>query len=359
VEIKVELNQNLKSKAVLEKGELPFGHIFTDYMFVMDYAPDKGWHNAKITPYAPLMLDPSTSCLHYGQMFFEGMKAYKRTDGQIAMFRPMENMHRMNLSAQRMSMPEINPDEVLEGLEKLVALEKDWIPSTPESSLYIRPFMIGMDALLGLRPSSTYKFIIILSPVGAYYGKDGLAPVRIFVESEYVRAVRGGTGYAKCAGNYAGSMLSQLNAQGHGFNQVLWLDGIHRKYVEEVGAMNVFFLVDDTVITPALSGSILPGITRKSIIEICKDWGLKVEERPVAIDELAKAYDDGKLKEAFGSGTAAVISPIGELTWGDKVMKLAEGKPGQLTQRIYDEITGIQYGANPDTRDWVKIVSHN
>jgi len=356
MKIKVELTQNPKPKTALEKNELPFGQVFTDHMFIMDYAQDKGWHNAKITPYAPLMMDPATSCLHYGQLFFEGLKAYKRTDGKIAMFRPMENMHRMNSSAHRMSMPEINPEEILEGLVKLIELEKDWVPSTPESSLYIRPFMMGMDPFLGVRTSSTYKLVIILSPVGAYYGKDGLAPVRIFVESEYVRAVKGGTGVAKCAGNYAGTMLSQLNAQELGYNQVLWLDGIHRKYIEEVGAMNVFFIIDGTVVTPELTGSILPGITRKSVIEICKDWGLKVEERPISIDELAEVYEAGKLEEAFGSGTAAVVSPMGELAWGDKVMKLAKDKPGQLTQKIYDEIAGIQYGSRPDTRGWVKYV---
>ncbi|MCL2360970.1 MAG: branched-chain amino acid aminotransferase [Defluviitaleaceae bacterium] len=356
MKIKIELTQNLKPKTALEKNELPFGQVFTDYMFMMDYSRDEGWHNAKITPYAPISLDPATSCLHYGQMFFEGMKAYKQVDGKIAMFRPMENMHRMNLSAGRMSMPEINSDEVLDALAQLVELEKDWIPTTPESSLYIRPFMFGTDPFLGVRTSNTYKLVIILSPVGPYYGKDGLAPVRIFVEPEYVRAVKGGTGFAKCAGNYAGTMLSQLNAQGLGFNQVLWLDGIHRKYIEEVGAMNVFFLIDGNLVTPELTGSILPGITRKSVIEICKDWGMRVEERPISIDELANAYDGGKLVEAFGSGTAAVVSPIGELTWNDKVIKLANDKPGELTQKIYDEITGIQYGLRPDTRGWIKNI---
>ena len=354
--IKFVESKNLKSKAVLESGNLPFGRTFTDYMFEMDYAPDKGWHDAKITPYAPLNLDPATTSLHYGQLFFEGLKAYRQQDGRIALFRPIENMHRMNQSAWRMSMPEINAEEVLDALVQLVRLEKDWVPSTPEASLYIRPFMIGLDPFLGLRPSETYKLVIIQGPAGAYYGKNGLAPVRIFVEDEFVRAVKGGTGYAKCAGNYAATMRSQLNAATKGYNQVLWLDGVNRKYVEEVGAMNVFFVIGDTIVTPELSGSILPGITRKSIIEILKDWGLKIEERLIAIDEVAKAYDEGNLFEAFGSGTAAVVSPIGELVYGEKSMKLDENKPGKLTQKIYDELTGLQYGTREDTRGWIKHV---
>ena len=346
-------NKNKKSKAALESGDLPFGRTFTDYMFEMDYHPDKGWHGAKITPYAPLPLDPATTCLHYGQLFFEGMKAYRQKNGDIALFRPIENMHRMNSSAWRMSMPEIDADGVLAALVELVRLEKDWVPKQAEASLYIRPFMIGLDPFLGLRPSQTYKLVIIQGPAGPYYGKDGLAPVKIYVEDEFVRAVRGGTGYAKCAGNYAATMRSQLEASKKGYNQVLWLDGVHRKYVEEVGAMNVFFVIGDTVVTPELSGSILPGITRKSVIEILKDWGMKVEERPVEIAEIAKAYDEGKLKEAFGSGTAAVVSPIGELVRGDKSIKLDDKKPGQLTQKIYDELTGIQYGAIEDKRGWI------
>ena len=354
--IKFIESKNLKSKAVIESGNLPFGRIFTDYMFEMDYTPDKGWHDAKITPYAPLNLDPATTSLHYGQLFFEGMKAYRHKDNRVALFRPIENMHRMNQSAWRMSMAEINPEEVLDALIQLVKLEKDWVPSAPESSLYIRPFMLGIDPFLGVRPSEAYKLVIILCPVGPYYGKDGLMPVKIFVEDEFVRAVRGGTGYAKCAGNYAATMRSQLKAATKGCNQVLWLDGVHRKYVEEVGAMNVFFVIGDTIVTPELSGSILPGITRKSIIEILKDWGMKIEERLIAIDEVAKAYDEGKLVEAFGSGTAAVVSPIGELVYGEKSMKLDDKKPGELTQKIYDELTGLQYGKREDTRGWVKYV---
>ena len=356
MEIKFVESKNLKSKDILKTGDLPFGRTFTDYMFEMDYAPEKGWHDAKITPYAPLKLDPATTSLHYGQLFFEGMKAYRQKSGKIALFRPIENMHRMNQSAWRMSMTEINAEEVLEALVQLVRLEKDWIPDRPEASLYIRPFMIGLDPFLGLRPSTTYKLVIIQGPAGPYYGKDGLAPVRIYVEDEFVRAVKGGTGYAKCAGNYAATMRSQLTAAGKGYNQVLWLDGVHRKYVEEVGAMNVFFVVGDRVLTPELSGSILPGITRKSIIEILKDRGIKIEERAIAIDEIVKAYDEGNLVEAFGSGTAAVVSPIGELVYGEKSIKLDDKKPGKLTQSIYDELTGIQYGLVEDKRGWITFV---
>ena len=349
-------SKNLKSKAVLDSGDLPFGRVFTDYMFEMDYAPDKGWYGAKITPYSPLALDPATTSLHYGQLFFEGLKAYRHKDNRIALFRPIENMHRMNKSAWRMSMPEIDPDEMLEALIQLVRLEKDWVPSSPESSLYIRPFMIGLDPFLGVRPSETYKFVIITCPVGPYYGKDGVAPVSIYVEDEYVRAVKGGTGYAKCAGNYAATMRSQLKAAGKGCKQVLWLDGVHRKYVEEVGAMNVFFVINGAVVTPELSGSILPGITRKSAIEILRDWGIKIEERLISIDEVTKAYDDGKLVEAFGTGTAAVVSPIGELLHGEKSMKLDVNKPGELTQKVYNELTGLQFGKINDKRGWIVYV---
>ena len=354
--IKFVKSKNLKSKDALNSGDLPFGKVFTDYMFEMDYKPDKGWHDAKITPYAPLSLDPATTSLHYGQLFFEGLKAYRHKDGRIALFRPIENMHRMNQSAWRMSMAEINPEEVLDALVQLVRLEKDWVPGAPESSLYIRPFMLGLDPVLGVKSSETYKLVIIQCPVGPYYGKDGLAPVRIFVEDEFVRAVKGGTGYAKCAGNYAATLRSQQKASEKGCKQVLWLDGVHRKYVEEVGAMNVFFVMGDTVVTPELSGSILPGVTRKSVIEILKDWGKKVEERLISIDEVLKAYDDGKLVEAFGSGTAAVISPIGEFVYGEKSMKLDEEKPGELTQKIFDELAGIQYGTREDKRGWLKFV---
>ena len=355
MDMKVELCQNLKTKPVWEDGNLPFGRVFTDYMMQMDYSADKGWHDACIIPYAPFQLDPATLCLHYGQMIFEGMKAYRRPDGKIALFRPRENMARMNESAWRMCMPAIDGEDALNSLMKLIELEKDWVPPTPNSSLYLRPFMFATEAQMIPNPSATYRFAIIMCPVQSLY-KGGVAPVRICVEEEYVRAVKGGTGAAKCAGNYAAAMRSQLDAASKGFAQVLWLDGVHRKYIEEVGTMNVVFVIDGVAVTPELTGSILPGVTRKSVIEMLRDSGMKVEERPISIDELAKAYDDGKLDEAFGCGTAAVVSSIGELTWGSKVMDIGGGGVGKVTQKVYDELTGIQFGTSPDTRGWVTIV---
>jgi len=356
MEIKFVKNENLRDREATLQTDLPFGRHFTDYMLIWDYTPESGWHNARITPYAPLQLDPASSCLHYGQLFFEGMKAYRHADGKIALFRPMENMTRLNKSAWRMSMPEIDPEKALNSIIELLNVEKDWVPSSPESSLYIRPFMIATDPFIGLRPSANYQFIVILSPVGPYYGNDGLAPVRIFVEEKFVRAVKGGTGYAKCAGNYAASMRSQVKAAEKGYNQVLWLDGIERKYVEEVGAMNVFFVIDGKVVTPELGGTILPGITRLSVLDILRDRGIPVEERPIAIDEIADAYKQGTLEEAFGSGTAAIVAPIGSLVWGKVQMRLSNGGVGKITKDVYDELTGIQYGTRPDTKGWTKII---
>ena len=350
--IRTELTKNPKDKPV---GTPVFGRTLTDHMVIMDFEPEKGWHDLRIVPYAPLLMDPASSCMHYGQAIFEGMKAYRHPDGKIALFRPMENFKRLNESAWRMCIPEADPEVMLEALLKLIELEKDWVPSAEASSLYIRPFMIATDPALGLRPSANYQALIILSPVGPYYA-DGITPVRIFVEEKYVRAVKGGTGYAKAAGNYAASMRSQMEALKDGFAQVLWLDGVHRKYIEEVGAMNVFFKIDGKVVTPEINGSILPGITRKSVIEILKDWGHTVEERPISIDELVAAYDAGKIDEAFGCGTAVVIAPISELVWGGKSMTLSGGQTGELTRKVYDELTGIQFGTRPDTRGWVHIV---
>ena len=355
MEIRVELTKNPKPKPQ-DESKLGFGKIFTDHMFIMEYSTEKGWYDPRVVPYQPLELDPAATCLHYGQLIFEGLKAYRTQDGQIVMFRPEQNMMRLNQSDARLCMPEVDVEFMVSAISKLVEIEKDWVPSSPGTSLYIRPFVIATEAFLGVHPAGSYKLIVILAPSGPYYA-GGLAPVKIFVEDEYVRAVRGGTGYTKCAGNYAASLKSQVKAEEKGFAQVLWLDGVERKYIEEVGAMNIFFVLEDEIVTPDLSGSILPGITRASVLELLKSWGLRVSERKIAIDELAGAHAAGKLKEAFGTGTAAVISPVGELNWGEKKMVVNNNQIGPISQRLYDELTGIQRCEREDKFGWVcKVV---
>ena len=350
-----EIIKTTNPKQKPDEDHLVFGHEFTDHMFVMDWNKELGWHDAKIMPYGPLELSPACNCLHYGQETFEGMKAYRAPDDSILLFRPEENFARLNRSNERMCIPLIDEDFALEALKALVELDKDWVPHKPETSLYIRPFVIGTEPSLGAHASAQYKFIIIMSPVGSYY-PTGLNPVNIYVETEYVRAVRGGTGFAKTGGNYAASMKAQDVAGEIGFSQVLWLDGVERKYIEEVGAMNVFFVLGDEVVTPALQGSILPGITRKSVIELLKSWGYNVSERRLSIDELTKAYEDGKFTEMFGSGTAAVISPVGLLRYKDVDMKLSGGEIGPLSRKLYDELTAIQRGKQEGPAGWsVKV----
>lgn len=334
---------------------LGFGRHTTDYMFIMDYNDKIGWYDPKIVPYSPIPLDPSTSVLHYGQGIFEGLKAYKAEDGRILLFRPEENAKRLNRSCDRTCIPLLDENDVLEAIKKLVSIEKDWIPSAEGTSLYIRPFIIATDPFLGVHPSHTYMFIIILGPVGNYY-PSGLNPVRIFVEDEYVRAVAGGTGTAKTMGNYAASLKAQDKAEKIGFIQVLWLDGVHRKYVEEVGAMNVFFKINGKIITPALSGSILSGITRMSSIELLKSRGYDVEERAISIDEIITAHESGLLEESFGTGTAAVISPIGELMYKDKNYIINNNKIGDVTLMLYETLTGIQFGKIIDEFGWTTEV---
>jgi branched-chain amino acid aminotransferase len=352
-EIKIQKTQDPKPKP--DQKNLGFGRYFTDHMFIMDYNPEKGWHDPRIVPYGPLCLEPSTMVFHYGQAIFEGLKAYKSDDGRIFLFRPDMNMKRINISNDRMSIPPIDEEFAVKATKALVSLDRDWIPSEPGTSLYIRPFIISTDPFLGVRPSYTYKFIIILSPSGAYY-PTGINPVKIMVENEYVRAVRGGTGFAKTPGNYAASLKAQEIAYEKGYVQVLWLDGVERKYVEEVGSMNVFFKIGDEIVTPMLDGSILPGITRDSCIHLLKNWGYKVTERKLAIQELFDAHSEGKLDEAFGTGTAAVISPIGELNWNDRIITINDGKIGPVSQRLYDTITGIQNGTAEDEFGWITVV---
>ncbi len=332
-------------------GTLGFGKIFTDHMFIMDYSTEKGWHDARIVPFADISLSPACMVFHYGQEMFEGMKAYRAKDGRVLLFRPEKNIERMNNTNVRMCIPEVNPDDVLQAIEELVLVDQDWIPTEPGTSLYIRPFIIATDPFLGVHPSHTYKFMIILSPSGSYYA-GGLAPVKICVEDEYVRAVKGGTGYAKVGGNYAASLKGQEKAEKLGYAQVLWLDGIEHKYIDEVGAMNVFFVIGDKVVTPMLEGNILPGVTRDSVINYLRAKGYTVEERRISIDEVYEAGKNGSLKEMFGTGTAAVISPVGLLDWNGERLEINNGEIGAVSQMLYDDITGIQFGEKKDEFGW-------
>ncbi len=351
MEIQKHLATTLKEKPQ-DEDHLSFGHLFTDHMLIMPYDEGKGWHDPQIVPYGDITISPAAQCLHYGQTVFEGLKAYRWADGKVRLFRPEENFRRMNRSHERMVIPQLPEDVCLACLKELVALEQDWVPHKEGASLYIRPFTFATDAHLGVHPGQHYLFIIILSPSGPYYA-SGLDPVNIYVEDKYVRTVRGGTGYAKTGGNYAASLHSQDDAERQGYSQVLWLDGIEQKYIEEVGAMNICFVIDGKVVTPSLeSGSILSGITRKSALEVCRKQGIPVEERRITIQELADAYDAGKLTEIFGTGTAAVISPVGHLKWGDKVMVINNNKIGPISQMVYDTLTGIQWGKVPDEFGW-------
>lgn len=349
-EISVQLTDHPKQKPA-DESKLGFGTIFSDHMFVMNYDEGEGWHNPRIVPFGDFNISPAAMCLHYGQSVFEGMKAYRAVDGRILLFRPDKNMARLNSSCERLCIPLIDEKFAEKAIEKLVSIEKDWVPHADGTSLYIRPFIIGVDPHIGVHPAKHLIFFVLCSPSGAYY-PEGLDPVKIYVEKNYVRAVRGGMGYVKTAGNYAASLKAQDEAEKQEYTQVLWLDGVERKYIEEVGTMNVFFKIDGEIITPALQGSILPGITRMSALELLRSWGMKVTERRISIQELAEASKQGKLEEAFGTGTAAVISPIGHLKWGDDVMVINDGKIGPISQRLYDTLTGIQWGKVKDTFGW-------
>lgn len=331
---------------------LGFGTIFTDYMFNMDYSQDKGWHNPRIEPYGPIAMDPSTMVLHYGQAIFEGLKAYRTESGGVQLFRPMDNFKRFNKSAKRLCIPEFDEEFVLKALLKLLAVEKDWVPGAPGTSLYIRPTIVAMDPYLGLRSSFTYRFFIILSPVGAYY-PEGFDPVKIWVTPDYVRAVRGGVGEAKTAGNYAASLFATDLANADGYTQVMWLDGVDLKYVEEVGSMNIFFLIGDEVVTPKLTGSILSGVTRNSVIQLAESWGKKVVERRISIDEIFTAHETGELKEVFGSGTAAVISPVGNIKYNENEITIGDGNVGPFAAKLFKELMDIQYGKAEDPFGWI------
>ena len=350
MEIRIERAAQLKAKP--DPSTLGFGKIFTDHMFIMEYEPEKGWYDARIVPFGPFPIHPASTALHYGSEIFEGLKAYRRADGKVQMFRPIENIRRMNNSAERLCLPQIPEDLAMEVLTTFVDYEKDWTPSAPGTSLYLRPFMFGNDETLGVHAVHHATYMIIASPVGSYY-KEGINPVKIMIEAEDVRAVRGGTGYAKCGGNYAASNRAGQKAEQKGYAQVLWLDGVERKYIEEVGAMNVMFKINGEIVTPALTGSILPGITRKSCIEVLRDMGYEVEERLLSVDELVDAMKTGRLEEAWGCGTAAVVSPIGKLMYEDVEYVINNNDIGPVTASLYDTLTGIQWGTKPDTYGWV------
>ena len=350
MEIKITKTTSPKEKPA-KGAKLGFGKIFTDHMFLMNYTEGKGWHDARIVPYGAIELEPAAMVFHYGQEMFEGLKAYKGADGKIRLFRPDMNAKRANASNERLCIPEIPEEIFVEAIKEVVKVDADWVPEEDGTSLYIRPFVIATDEFLGVAPSKTYLFMVILAPSGAYY-ENGLAPVGIWIEDEYVRAVKGGMGFAKTGGNYAASLIAQVKAHDDGYSQVLWLDGVERKYIEEVGAMNIFFKIDGKIITPMLNGSILPGITRNSVIELCKRMGYTVEERKVSVDELVEAAHNGKLEECFGTGTAAVISPVGKLRYKDDVYMINNNEIGEVSQKLYDTVTGIQWGKCEDELGW-------
>ncbi|MNO60286.1 Branched-chain-amino-acid aminotransferase 2 [compost metagenome] len=351
--LKFVQREQLKDKP--KADELGFGKYFTDHMFMMDYSAEQGWHDGRIVPYGPISLDPSAMVLHYGQEVFEGMKAYNTEKEGIVLFRPDMNVKRMNDSCDRLSIPQVDSEYVLGAIKQLIKIDQDWIPEGEGTSLYIRPFIIATEPCLGVRAAKQYQLLVIMSPVGSYY-KEGIHPVSIYVEDHFVRAVRGGTGAAKTSGNYAAGIKAQEVAKELGYSQVLWLDGIENKYIEEVGSMNVFFKINGEVVTPELSGSILAGITRDSVIAMLRSWGVSVTERKISIEELFEAHRKGQLEEAFGTGTAAVISPIGSMKWEEQQIEIAGGQIGESARKLYDSITGIQRGTLDDPFGWRHIV---
>ncbi len=351
LDIKIELTSAPKTKPA-DESKLGFGQTFSDHMFLMDYTRGQGWHDPRIVPYQNFSLDPACVVFHYAQELFEGLKAYRTAEGEIQLFRPECNAQRCIDSSERMCIPTIPVEDFVQAVKALVAVEKDWVPYSDGTSLYIRPFVFGTDITLGVHASKTYTFCIICAPSGAYYA-EGLNPVRIYVEDEYIRAAPGLTGFAKCGGNYAASIKAGEEAEKAGYAQVLWLDGVEKKYVEEVGAMNIFFKIDGKLYTAPCVGTVLPGVTRRSVIELCRAWGDAGCEDRRAISDLLPDAAEGRLEEVFGTGTAAVVSPVKELKWKDQVAYISEGKIGPLTQKIYDTLTGIQWGRVEDTKGWI------
>ncbi len=335
---------------------LQFGRVFTDHMFMMNYDAGKGWHDPRIVPYQPFTLDPATCVLHYGQAIFDGLKAFRGPDGQIRLFRLRDHAARVNRSAHFLCIPELDPDLVAESIRALVEVDQAWVPSLAGTSLYIRPTIIATETFLGVHPSSSYLYYVIVGPVGAYY-PEGMNPVRILASDRHVRAVQGGLGAAKTAGNYAASLFGAEEAQKAGYTQVLWLDGVHHRFLDEVGTMNIMLRIDDEIITPPLNGAILAGITRDSVLTLLRDWGLRVSERPIAIEDVIAAAQAGRL-EMWGTGTAAVISPVGELGFKGERYVINGGNTGALTQKLYDTIVGIQYGTAPDPHGWASLLGN-
>jgi branched-chain amino acid aminotransferase len=347
--IRVTRATTLKKKP--KDSDLGFGQLFTDHMFVADFQEEKGWYDPRVEPYGPLSMDPAAAVLHYAQAVFDGLKAFRGVDGKVRLFRPQKHVARLNASAERLCIPPLDPELALQSLVTLVGLEREWVPKTIGTSLYVRPVILANEPFLGVRPAKSYIYYVILSPVGAYY-PEGMAPVKIQVEEKYVRAVEGGLGAVKTGGNYAASLMAGEEAKHHGYTQVLYLDGVHRRYLDEVGTMNIMVKISDEVFTPPLSGTILAGVTRDSALRLLSDWGIRASERPIAIDEVVAAHKSGTLKEVWGTGTAAVISPVGELAYKGEKMVINTGQIGPLTQRLYDSIVGIQYGKAPDPHGW-------
>lgn len=351
LEIKVTKVGESERRQKPDQANLAFGRNFTDHMFLMKWSSEEGWHDAEICPYQDFHLDPAAMVFHYGQAIFEGMKAYRGKTNDIFLFRPRDNFARMSLSAQRLCMPHLAEEKVLSGLRALLYLDQDWVPSVPGASLYIRPFMIATEPMLGVKPSASYYFAIIMCPVGAYYA-EGFNPTKIFVSEKYARAVPGGVGEAKAAGNYAASLLASEEAKKEGYTQVLWLDACERRYIEEVGTSNIFFCINDELVTPKLGGSILSGLTRNSVLTLAHDWDMKVSERRITIDELLQGCKDGSVQEAFATGTAAVISPVGELCYKGEKCLINGGKTGKMAKKFFDELQMIQFGEKKDLHNW-------
>ncbi|MEN6485125.1 MAG: branched-chain amino acid aminotransferase [Syntrophobacteraceae bacterium] len=354
IKVQPAAQDKLRTKPA-DESKLVFGRVFSDHMFIMDYATGEGWKDARVVPYQNLALDPAAMVLHYGQGIFEGLKGYRWKDGSIHLFRADKNWERFNRSATKLCMPTIDPALQFQAVEELMKLDKDWVPHSVGSSLYIRPTMIASEPHLGVRPAREYLYYILTGPVAAYYA-EGFNPVKIYVTDEYIRAVRGGLGEAKTMANYAASLYAAEVAKKKGFTQVLWLDGEHRKYIEEVGTMNIFFRLKDEIITPPLHGSILPGVTRDSVIQLAKHWGIKVSERAISIDEIVDGLKSGDMKEVFGTGTAAVISPVGNISFKDDSHQVGDGGVGEWSHKLYEEIVGIQYGEKPDPFGWITTV---
>jgi branched-chain amino acid aminotransferase len=355
MDLQIQPLEKLKPR-IDDEAKLAFGRQFTDRMFVMDYDAGQGWYDARIQPYQPFMLDPAAMVLHYAQEIFEGLKAFRRPDDRIALFRPIDNVRRFNHGARRMCMPEVDEAFMLNAIKELVRLENGWVPHSEGTSLYIRPTMIASEPMLGVRPADQYLCYVILSPVGAYY-KGGLAPVKIWISDHYVRAADGGTGEVKTGGNYAASLYAAREAAEQGYDQVLWLDAKEKKYVEEVGSMNICFLYDGKLVTSPLAGTILDGITRRSILTLAEEMGLELEQRAMTVDEIFAGIESGRLTEAFGTGTAVVVSPIGQFTYQGKTVVLGDGQTtGEVTRKLYDTLTGIQYGRLEDKYGWVELL---